>query len=409
MSGVDGDDASARDRERLTGWWAERTLLRPDRDAPSTVDLARALASLCGVEGQDGPRAAQVARAIGPAEHLVLVLVDGLGLELVEALPPGAFLRRHLRGELRAVYPSATAAALTSLATGLWPAQHAVPGWWTHLPSRGLTVTSLPCIERWSGEPFQARGLTPAEVFPAAPLLARYRRDAASVQPAHIADSTYSRWVRGATAAAGYEAFEEGVDATLARVRAAPGPTYTYLYTPAVDALAHACGPDDVATRDLVQVVDEAIARLAAGLGDRGRVVVSADHGFVRVGADRKHLVEEGDDVASLLRCPPTGEPRAPLLHVRPGELGRVRERFTARFGERFALLDVDAALGLDLFGPDAPTAEGRARLGDLVAVARGEDVLLYRERGQPSGVERLVGYHGGLLPAEMRIPLVVA
>lgn len=403
------DDASARDRERLTGWWTDGTLLRPDRDVPSTVDLARALAHLAGVGGQDGPRAAQVARSIGPVDHLVLVLVDGLGLDLVEALPPSTFLRRHLRQELRAVYPSATAAALTSLATGLWPAQHAVPGWWTHLPSRGLTVTSLPCLERWSGAPFEARGLTPAEVFPAAPLLPRYARDAASVQPAHIADSTYSRWVRGATATAGYEEFSAGVDATLARIRAAPGATYTYLYTPVVDAAAHARGPDDVATRDLVRVIDREVERLAAGLGDRGRVLVSADHGFVRVGPDRKHVVEEGDDLASLLRCPPSGEPRAPLLHVRPGEERRVRERFTARFGERFALLDVDDALALDLFGPDPPTAEGRARLGDLVAVARGEDVLLYREGGQPSGVERLVGYHGGLLAAEMRIPLVVA
>jgi hypothetical protein len=396
---------------RLLGWFSSGALLRPDRDVPSTVDLARALASTVGVPGLHDARVQQITRAVGPAEHLILVLVDGLGLELVESLPASAFLRRHQALELRAVYPSATAAALTSLATGEWPAQHALPGWWTYLPERDLTLTTLPCIERFGGAPFESLGITPAEVFPAAALLARYPRDTLSIQPASIADSTYSKWVRGdgVTGALGYTTFDGGVDAAIDRVRRARRPTYTYLYTPIVDAMAHTHGPDAIVVREAVREIDRAIARLARGLGGRARIVVSADHGLVTVAESRKHVFGPTDDVGKTLRCAPTGEPRAPLFHVRPGAREAARAALEARLGDRFALLDTDEALGLGLFGPLPPTAVARARLGDLVGVAQEEDVVLWRDEHGPTGTERLRGYHGGMLPSEMRIPLVVA
>lgn len=395
---------------RLLGWFSSGALLRPDRDVPSTVDLARAIATTVGVPGLHDARVQQITRAVGPAEHLILVLVDGLGLELVESLPAGAFLRRHRALELRAVYPSATAAALTSLASGEWPAQHALPGWWTYLPERDLSLTTLPCIERFGGAPFESLGIEPAEVFPANALLARYPRDTLSIQPASIADSTYSRWVRGGvTEALGYATFDDGVDAAIDRVRRARRPTYTYLYTPIVDALAHAHGPDATLVREAVREIDRAIARLARGLGGRARILVSADHGLVTVAEARKHVFGPTDEVGRALRCAPTGEPRAPLFHVRPGARDAARAALEARLGGRFALLDTDEALQLGLFGPSPPTPVARARLGDLVGVAREEDVVLWRDERGPSGTERLRGYHGGMLPAEMRIPLVVA
>lgn len=179
--------------DRLLRWFAEGTLLRPDPGTPNSVDLALALASLSGASVPRTDGADHVARRIGAAEHLVFVLVDGLGLELVERLPEASFLRRHLAMSLRTVFPSATASALTSMATGLWPNRHGVPGWWTYLPDHDLSVTALPFVERWSGDPLDARGVAASTLFPAATLLPGYRRDVASFMPAPIADSAYSR------------------------------------------------------------------------------------------------------------------------------------------------------------------------------------------------------------------------
>ncbi|MCO5165471.1 MAG: alkaline phosphatase family protein [Planctomycetes bacterium] len=394
--------------DRLCRWFADGTLLRPDPAVPNAVDLALALAALSGAPTPRTDGAAEVAARIGDADHLVFVLVDGLGVETIEAaLPPESFLRRHLAMTLRAVFPSATASALTSLATGLWPNRHGVPGWWTYLPDRDLTVTALPFIERWSGDSLEGR-VAPGSLFPAATLLPCYRREAASFLPAPIADSAYSRYVRGTTATVPYEALPGAIDAVLARVRGAAAPTYSYLYLSSVDALSHTFGPLTPEVRDHLAGLDQELARLADGLQGRGRMALSADHGLIAVAPERKHLLRAGDPFVDLLRAPPSGEPRAPLLHARPGRADRVKGEFEARFGDAFALLTIDEAADLELFGPGPFTSTARARVGDFVALSGGPDVLLYRPGPEPTGTEKLVGYHGGLLPAEVRIPLVV-
>lgn len=391
-------------------WFAEGTLLRPDPAQRNSVDLALALAALAGAPVPRTDGAEEVARTIGDAEHLVFVLVDGLGLEAVEALPETSFLRRHVAMGLRSVFPSATASALTSLATGLWPNRHAVPGWWTYLPEYDLTATTLPFVERWTGDPLAHRGVPGSALFPAATLLPCYRREAASFLPAPIADTAYSRYVRGGTATVPYETLAAGIDALVERVRSATAPTYSYLYLSSVDALSHAFGPRSTEVREhLAVVVDPQLARLAQGLDGRARMALSADHGLVEVPPERKHLLRADDPLAALLRAPPTGEPRSPLLHVKPGEADRVRGLFEERFGQAFALLSIDEVADLELFGPGPFTDRARERVGDFVAFSGGPDVLLYRPGAEPTGTEKLVGYHGGLLPAEVRIPLVVA
>lgn len=158
--------------------------------------------------------------------------------------------------------------------------------------------------------------------------------------------------------------------------------------------------------------MEAALQRLAAGLARHdARLVVSADHGLVTVPDDRRHVVASDDELAGLFSIRPVGEPRAPLLHVRPGAEERVAALFEERFGERYALLTTDEADALRLFGPEPLSPRTRARVGAFVAVARGSDVLLTLEPGAtgPGGYDPMRGFHGGLLPAEVRVPLVLA
>ena len=120
------------------------TLVRPDPTMPNLVDIARAVATASGVRGLVlSPFADDLAASLADREHLVLILADGLGLEMLEREAAARTLREHLRSELRTVFPSSTAVALTSLATGEWPARHAVTGWWTYLEQSGGPATIL--------------------------------------------------------------------------------------------------------------------------------------------------------------------------------------------------------------------------------------------------------------------------
>ena len=73
--------------EALIEAFADRKLLRPRHDLPNLVDLARAMAKLCGVDLELSSDAEDMVEAIGTADHLVLTLADGVGMNMVEMLP----------------------------------------------------------------------------------------------------------------------------------------------------------------------------------------------------------------------------------------------------------------------------------------------------------------------------------
>lgn len=377
--------------------------LHPLAGDAGIVDLALALASLCGAAVERTPRADAVAASIGAHDHIIFVLADGLGMHLVDGCDEAAFLRAHLAMPLRSVFPSSTAPALTSLATCLPPAAHAVTGWWTYLPGASVTAMILPYIERFSGVPLQRLGIEPGDAFPAPSLQGAFQRDRASFMPAHIAGSVTTRYFSSGGTSLPYRRLASAADAIAARVGAATAPTYTHLYIPFVDQAQHERGPGAPAVRRALASAVAQIERLAALVAGRARIVLSADHGQVRIG--ERHIVNAADPLMAHLRVPPYGEPRVPMFAVREGHAEAFAREFRKRLGERFVLLSVDEVERLRLWG-DAPlTDETRRRIGDFIAPALGDDVLLY-EPG--ADLLAMAGTHGGLTPDEMRVPLVV-
>ncbi|NBC28499.1 MAG: hypothetical protein GVY29_00735, partial [Spirochaetes bacterium] len=92
----------------------DETVLHPIHpDIPNTVDLFRAVRVISGDPAVLDERDANqhivpLARALGTAKDLVIVVADGLGMNLLEHLPPESLLRSSVTRELRAVYPSTT-------------------------------------------------------------------------------------------------------------------------------------------------------------------------------------------------------------------------------------------------------------------------------------------------------------
>jgi hypothetical protein len=243
-------------------------------------------------------------------------------------------------------------------------------------------------------------------MFPAAALRGRLGYDARAILPAYIANSTYSRYISGGSTNEGYEDLPAGVDAAAQRVLEARSPTFTYLYYPGVDAAGHEHGPGSKKVAKQVALVDQELERLVETLAGRARIVVTADHGQIFVPDEDKVVLEADDEILSLLIGPPSGEPRVPIFHCRPGAAAEFASRFRARFGERFLLLSTDEVEALRLYGPAPLGSTTRRRLGDYVAIGLGNSVLLYAPNGVP--VPEMKGFHGGLTPPEMLIPLIV-
>jgi hypothetical protein len=394
--------------DRVREWFASGSLVHPVSGEPGFADLVQAFRIIGGAGGQ-GPiesNVQAVADLIGEARHYVFVLVDGLGAELLETMPRGSFLRKNLALTLRAVFPATTASALTTLATGLWPCDHGIPGWWTRLPQQGLTAVTLLCTERTSGRPLSQLGVKPEALFPVPSFWPSLGLAAILVLPADIAGSVFAGYLSGGTIRLPYANLDHATATVESAVAGADRPAFIYVYIPHLDALLHASGSADARVGELLLDLDRRLERLALAVCPRARLVIGSDHGLIDVPEDRVVVLGSDDPLARRLECAPTGEPATPVFHLRPGQEQAFAGEFTDRFGDLFALVSVEEAEGLGLYGPGKLAPVMKERLGSFIGIAPGP-AKLYLEPTGSSAKHR--GIHGGLRSLEMLTPLVVA
>ena len=64
-------------------------------------------------------------------KNIVLLVLDGMGLDVLKTHAPDGFLMKNCEARLSSVYPCTTTSVLTTFETGLTPIEH---GWldWSH-------------------------------------------------------------------------------------------------------------------------------------------------------------------------------------------------------------------------------------------------------------------------------------
>ncbi len=306
-------ESLSRDAMDLMAAFDSGALIRPDAEALNMVDLALAVSSSAGVTGlPESPGMLEILGEIGEPEHLVFVAIDGLGMNFVDQLPEDSFLRSNVIRELNSPYPSTTSVVFTSIATGLWPAEHGVTSWFTHVEGINDTVTILPYVRTSDGTPLGDLGLTPEAVFPAPTLAQRFVSDTLFMHPQGIVGSVFTRYQSGNAPAAAYERFDlrSGTDRVVERVRRASEPTFTFLYTDILDMAAHKHGSGGYETWDALTYIERTMGDFVSELNGAARVIVTSDHGHLDVPDEGKYFIEPGGPLCEMTICRPAGDAR---------------------------------------------------------------------------------------------------
>ena len=343
-------------------------------------------------------------------DTVLVVLVDGFGLERwTRDLAKHEFLGRVTeRGAvtpLTSIYPSETAAAITTFHTGALPAEHGGVGWNVYEPTVDEAFEALPFRTKDGEEP---AGLTREDVFDADPLYPELGDRGIESHHVDPLDKAYPGTVPHT-----YEYGNAADTASTLRdvVAAAEDPSYVFAYFPHVDHASHEAGTESDEYQSALAAVDEAVGKALDGLADETAedtlLLVTADHGHVDTDPERNvDLGAVGDVTESLrqhadgtpIRC--SGSPRNVHLHLRPDRIEPVREHLLDELDARvFRREDV---LDRGLFGDVEASETFRRRLGDLVLTHRG--LGTWFDDAEPDELE-LVGMHGGLHPHEMLVP----
>ncbi|MFG6445619.1 alkaline phosphatase family protein [Microbacterium sp. P07] len=335
-----------------------------------------------------------------PARSAVVCVIDGLGaLNLAARKGHARFLSSvgTKRDVARTVFPSTTAAALTSLLTGTAPGQHGIVGYRLRIPGTDRLPNQL---KGWETD-----GLDPETWQRREPILQRetdHGRPCFVVSRAEYVGTGFTAaTLRGAEFVSAQDVAER---ATIAADLAARHPgALVYLYAPDLDSVGHRVGWESDAWSATLETVDAAAGLLAKSLTPGVGALITADHGMVDVPRHRQLLLgEESPLVAGVAAI--GGEPRMLHLYAESGQAGAVAAAWRESESGRAWVLTRDEAIEAGLFG--AVDDDVRPRIGDVLVAARSA-VAYYDDRTGDKGPQNMVGQHGSLTPEERIVPLL--
>lgn len=391
----------------MTGTYARNARSGPDAAASGEPFLPRygdttlcevmpSIAAHLGVRGYQADPL-----GLPSADRYVVVLVDGLGWQLVRSRVRELDYLADLLGDARPItsaVPSTTATSLTSLGTGLPPGRHGIVGYTFWLPAYRQVLNPL----TWDVDVPPTACQPWPTVFDAA---CADGVQVSTVSLRRFADSGLTRAALRGPAFLGLES-DASEDERLSAIGAAArsgGRSMVYVYERELDHTGHGQGVGSAAWHRHLARIDRFVGRLRDALPASTALIITGDHGMLDVPADHRVIVEdepallEGVDVLA-------GEGRLRQLQVRPGvPVEEVAETWRARLGDLAWVRTREEAIADGWFGETDPFVADR--LGQVLVAMRSDWAVMTRALPRELG---LVGMHGSLTPDEMQVPLFV-
>jgi hypothetical protein len=365
---------------------------RPAYGTGSVADVAAAL--IAGIDaGAELP--SWCPDLVVGARAVVLFVLDGLGwTTLGERTGDLPQLSAAAGGAITTVVPSTTAAALTSIATGVAPAVHGLVGYRFRVaanrPRDVLNVLAwavpgeIPDPARYQSRP--AFGGRPV------PVVHRAEFRGSGFTKAHLAGVQHVGW-----------RVPSNIPVQVRRLVDA-GQRFVYAYYDGIDKVAHEFGLLDRFFPAELAAADRLYGDLLDALPDDVAVVVTADHGQVHWGPEGWR---ELGDLWGLCAAA-AGDARFRYLYAFEGAAGELLTGCRERFGDEVWVFSREQLVDEGWLAP--PGAETRPaflqRVGDVVLAGRAP--VAFVDPGYP-GEKNLLAGHGSITTDEMIVPLLAA
>jgi hypothetical protein len=395
----------------------EPGMIRPDYQGYATCNVSQLVLRNFGLPN----RCPEVLHPLLDRTYsrVVLLILDALGWNQLHTflpdIPPLQRLyERSTVLPITTTFPSTTTVALTTIYTGLTPAEHTVTGHYIYLKELGAVVDVL----RFSplGDPrrevYAERGVDVHELFPMYTVFEPLKK--AGLGGLSITRGIFTNTALGWLHHVGADVigYLTGADMMVHLKRALAGggkPGLIVCYWDVVDMLSHEYRPFSDEVRSAVDQFFYSLEReIRDAIPTKDRrdtlLLLTADHGQCDVPPEEAVCLSEHPGLRELVLLPPTGQNRAPYLYAEQGAAEKLGERLHS-LEHRIIPRKSEDMLSQGYWGPPEHAGRIRARVGDYTAIGRGGTMLYGTETRRES--LRLKGHHGSLTENEMLVPFI--
>jgi hypothetical protein len=403
--------------------------LKPDYGGYCLSNVSSTVLSLLGVNPNRTtlPRDALGGTETAEVENVVLMLFDGLGYrELSRQTEREFFGSLAKAGSVRpitTVFPSTTAAALTSVSTGLTPQEHGLPEWFVYMDELDEVIATLPFTKVGdSGRDTLVGQIEPRFLFDGPTIFERLKKEKVntlSLTNRSLANTAYSKIAHEGSEVLPYASASDLTVSLRRQLERARGRNLFYVYWAYVDTIEHIYGPNTDESEVEASLISYAfkeglVSKLDRETARKTMIILTADHGQINVMPENTLYLNGFRKLASFLErgptgkiIPPWGSARDVYLRVREDRVEEAKEYLEGKLEGIASVMKTEDAIDEGLFGVNRPSRKFRRRVGNLMVLPHQKKTVWYRYR--EGGPLSLRGHHGGLLKDEMTIPLAVA
>lgn len=336
-------------------------------------------------------------------KNVVLLILDGLGAEILRRHRPNGFLARHQIATISAVFPPTTVAAINTLTSGLAPIEHGWLGWSLYFKEFERFIDIFPYNDSLTGEKIK---LAPGN---GKDLLA-YENVFSKIKAA--TNDAVKRYVVHPEmipqAGPDYEVlygknFEEEAIA-IAKLTKIDEEKFIYAYFPEPDSSMHVLGTGSPEVGETIASLENTIENRLGNLKDT-LVIISADHGLIDIS---EHIdIGSIPELFDCLKIPPSIEPRCTTFMVKEGMHAQFASAFKQRLGDDFRLLSKAEVRSEQIFGPGSEHPKVDDFLGDFLSIATGSKTIIYQGKVEKASFS-FKAHHAGITADETNVPLIL-
>ena len=356
-------------------------------------------------------------------EKVVLFLVDGFGYsEFLKHRNVGLLKRIVKKGvvvPITTVFPSSTAPALTTLATGLTPQQHGLIEWFMYMKELDQIIKTLSFSPlRSDVQDELSKILNPRILFRGASIHQKLRREGIKSLVFN-----FKRYVKSCYSSIAYKgsvpvSYITSSDLSVKlRKLVEREDGYFYVHWPFVDWLKHYHGKNSEITeaetlllfhqlrQHFFKKIDRKVAR-------KTLFIMVSDHGLVDVDKREVVFLNKYSSILKNLKKSKkegyhlvSGGSRSVFLHVRRGKVEETKELLERKIQTDKKVVECEKAVKEGLFGKGRPTKKFLERVGDLLVLPKKSGVWYKYYKGFDIKFQSV---HGGLTQEEMLVPLAM-
>ena len=349
-------------------------------NSPNITDLIKIIVNkVCSEEIFKTDEKIHLKKYESSMKKINFILVDGLGSKNIENLDN--ILTQNQTDEIVSTFPSSTSVALGSVNFGSDPIVNGLIGYYHFDKSENRLINTL----NWRGsEDYLENKNFYSSQKTIWNTLNEKNIDFNIIQPKDLMNTSLSKHLYRGANQVGYESLDE-----LHQIFTLPNiidNQFNFLYYPVIDVAAHVYGTNSKEWLIEVEKFSEFLTQITKSQTGR-YTCLTADHGVINIEEENKHKIKYDDSVKIY------GDQRAVYIN---GDIKKVKSIFKNIPGYFLKKEEIESLIGL-------PNNEERNNFFPQHVFMLDDGHIIFPNHLSAN----LRGYHGGLSPKEVAIPLI--